>query len=434
MLSRALRRRLRPARRDRAARDRRLHRHPAARGPSQHLGLHRRVDALRRRGRPDHGVPGRWAPSSTTRPARSPRPACSRSRWASPRWSSWPSGAHARAASTPTRPRSRRSRRATRPSGPFGAAFIAAMVQGWPVVAAAVAAVLKATDSDVGRVLGILVVIVVASSTYLAAQILSGLRPERTAACARRRPPLDREPPRPGDRRPAARGRALAGRPRRGRPAREVSRPSTCRKTLGPRVARCLAWVAEVAVRAEPQCPLRPGRGLHAVRAGASGPETLPGRLPGDDRPGPPGAVGRSCGAPSAPRDPGPVGSLKRDAPVRKDPPMHRRTLASLLAGAATVAAVARAPPRRRPRRRRCGTSRSATPTARPRACCRPTRRARLRPLHEQLPPRHRGQDRRPPDRRDLRRGRDQGLLRQPVPRCRAAARRGAHATPGWSR
>ena len=64
--------------------------------------------------------------------------------------------------------------------GPFGAAFIAAMVQGWP--AAAVAAVLKATDSEVGRFLGIVVVIVVASSTYLAAQILSGLRPERTAA------------------------------------------------------------------------------------------------------------------------------------------------------------------------------------------------------------------------------------------------------------
>ncbi len=59
--------------------------------------------------------------------------------------------------------------------------MIAALVQGWPVVAAAVAAVLKATDSGAGRVVGILVVIVVASSTYLAAQILSGLRPERTA-------------------------------------------------------------------------------------------------------------------------------------------------------------------------------------------------------------------------------------------------------------
>lgn len=66
--------------------------------------------------------------------------------------------------------------------GPFGAAFIAAMVQGWPVVAAAVAAVLKATDSNAGRVVGILVVILVASSTYLAAQIYSGLRPERSAA------------------------------------------------------------------------------------------------------------------------------------------------------------------------------------------------------------------------------------------------------------
>jgi hypothetical protein len=60
--------------------------------------------------------------------------------------------------------------------------LIAAMVQGWPVVAAAVAAVLKATDSQTGRVIGILVVIVVSTSTYLAAQILSGLRPERTAA------------------------------------------------------------------------------------------------------------------------------------------------------------------------------------------------------------------------------------------------------------
>ncbi len=66
--------------------------------------------------------------------------------------------------------------------GPVGAALIAAMVQGWPVVAAAVAAVLKATDSQTGRVIGILVVIVVSTSTYLAAQILSGLRPERTAA------------------------------------------------------------------------------------------------------------------------------------------------------------------------------------------------------------------------------------------------------------
>ena len=66
--------------------------------------------------------------------------------------------------------------------GPAGAALIAAMVQGWPVVGAAVAAVLKATDSGPGRLLGIALVVVVSSSTYLAAQILSGLRPERTAA------------------------------------------------------------------------------------------------------------------------------------------------------------------------------------------------------------------------------------------------------------
>lgn len=66
--------------------------------------------------------------------------------------------------------------------GPVGAAFIAAMVQGWPVVAAAVAAVLKSTDSGPGRVLGIVLVVVLSTSTYLAAQILSGLQPERTAA------------------------------------------------------------------------------------------------------------------------------------------------------------------------------------------------------------------------------------------------------------
>ena len=65
--------------------------------------------------------------------------------------------------------------------GPVGAAVIAAMVQGWPVVGAAVAAVLKATDSDAGRLLGIVMVVVLSTSTYLAAQILSGLRPERTA-------------------------------------------------------------------------------------------------------------------------------------------------------------------------------------------------------------------------------------------------------------
>ena len=66
--------------------------------------------------------------------------------------------------------------------GPVGAAIIAALVQGWPVVAAAVAAVLKSTDAGAGRLLGIVVVIVVSTSTYLAAQILSGLYPERTTA------------------------------------------------------------------------------------------------------------------------------------------------------------------------------------------------------------------------------------------------------------
>ena len=66
--------------------------------------------------------------------------------------------------------------------GPVGAALIAAMVQGWPVVAAAVAAVLKATDSSAGRALGIALVVVLSTSTYLAAQILSGLQPARTAA------------------------------------------------------------------------------------------------------------------------------------------------------------------------------------------------------------------------------------------------------------
>ena len=65
--------------------------------------------------------------------------------------------------------------------GPVGAAVIAAMVQGWPVVAAAVAAVLKSTDGGAARLFGILLVIVVSTSTYLAAQILSGIYPERTA-------------------------------------------------------------------------------------------------------------------------------------------------------------------------------------------------------------------------------------------------------------
>jgi hypothetical protein len=65
--------------------------------------------------------------------------------------------------------------------GPVGAALIAAMLQGWPVVAAAVAAVLKATDGGAARLFGILLVVVMSTSTYLAAQILSGIYPERTA-------------------------------------------------------------------------------------------------------------------------------------------------------------------------------------------------------------------------------------------------------------
>jgi hypothetical protein len=65
--------------------------------------------------------------------------------------------------------------------GPVGAALIAAMLQGWPIIAAAVAAVLDATDSGVGQTLGILLVIVVSASTYLVAHVLAGLYPERTA-------------------------------------------------------------------------------------------------------------------------------------------------------------------------------------------------------------------------------------------------------------
>jgi threonine/homoserine/homoserine lactone efflux protein len=42
--------------------------------------------------------------------------------------------------------------------------------------------VLAATDAGSARLLGIVVVVVVSTSTYLTAQILSGLYPERTAA------------------------------------------------------------------------------------------------------------------------------------------------------------------------------------------------------------------------------------------------------------
>ncbi len=66
--------------------------------------------------------------------------------------------------------------------GPVGAAMIAALLQGWPIVAAAVAAVLKATDAGPGRLLGIALVILLSTSTYLVAQIFAGLQPARTAA------------------------------------------------------------------------------------------------------------------------------------------------------------------------------------------------------------------------------------------------------------
>lgn len=69
-----------------------------------------------------------------------------------------------------------------RAAGPVGSAVLAALLQGWPVVAAAAAAVLGATTPGAGRVLGLVVVLVVTSSTYLTAQVLSGLNPARTEA------------------------------------------------------------------------------------------------------------------------------------------------------------------------------------------------------------------------------------------------------------
>ena len=65
--------------------------------------------------------------------------------------------------------------------GPVGAALIGAGVQGWPVVAAAVAAVLSSTSSTGGRLLGVAAVVLVCTSTYLTAHVLSGRQPERTA-------------------------------------------------------------------------------------------------------------------------------------------------------------------------------------------------------------------------------------------------------------
>lgn len=66
--------------------------------------------------------------------------------------------------------------------GPGRAAMIAAALQGWPVVAGAVAAVLKSTDGTTGRLLGVAAVVVVSVSTYVAAHVLAGREPERTAA------------------------------------------------------------------------------------------------------------------------------------------------------------------------------------------------------------------------------------------------------------
>lgn len=66
--------------------------------------------------------------------------------------------------------------------GPVGAALIAVAVQGWPVVAAAVAAVLESVDGSGGRLLGVTAVIAVASSTYVVAHVLAGREPERTDA------------------------------------------------------------------------------------------------------------------------------------------------------------------------------------------------------------------------------------------------------------
>ena len=83
-----------------------------------------------------------------------------------------------------------------RKAGPVGAAVVATLAQGWPVIAAAVAGVLGATDAGPGRLLGVALVIAVSSSTYLVAQTLSGRYPGRTEArlqALRRRIEADRE-------------------------------------------------------------------------------------------------------------------------------------------------------------------------------------------------------------------------------------------------
>lgn len=81
-------------------------------------------------------------------------------------------------------------------AGPLGAAVVAALTQGWPIVAAAVAAAVGATSAGAGRVLALGLVVVVSSSTYLVAQVFAGLYPESTDArlqALRRRIETNRE-------------------------------------------------------------------------------------------------------------------------------------------------------------------------------------------------------------------------------------------------
>ena len=66
--------------------------------------------------------------------------------------------------------------------GPVGAAMVAAGLQGWPVVAGAVGAVLRSTHDTSGRLLGVVAVVVVSASTFVVAHVLAGREPERTAA------------------------------------------------------------------------------------------------------------------------------------------------------------------------------------------------------------------------------------------------------------
>ncbi len=86
------------------------------------------------------------------------------------------------ASETPDKPEEPEVSTTEKNAGLVGSAVIAALTQGWPIVAAAVAAVLSATSAGASQVLGMAVVIVVCSSTYLAAQIFSSLYPEATDA------------------------------------------------------------------------------------------------------------------------------------------------------------------------------------------------------------------------------------------------------------